>query len=104
RVVPPRERRHDPQVGRAGDRQELCQPLDRAQDDGLESVHAAAPAAAVARALPVAPAAPVALAAAVAPGAAVPPVPPAGSGTCPSTPTPVATLTTGVSTACLSYL
>ena len=38
-VLPAEQRRHDPQVAAGGDRQELGQPLDEAEDDGLERAH-----------------------------------------------------------------
>ena len=42
RVLPAEEGGHDPQVARARDRQELGQPLDDPEDDGLQGVHGGA--------------------------------------------------------------
>ena len=41
-VVPAEQRRDDPQVAAGGDRQELGQPLDEAEDEGFEGVHGGA--------------------------------------------------------------
>jgi hypothetical protein len=41
--VPPEEHGHDPQMRRRRDRQELGEPLDDAEDDGLQQSHARGP-------------------------------------------------------------